>query len=497
MTPLVIVVASALLSFLTFEAEVSHDFSSWLVQAKAATDGLSPYGTFVDIKPPGLIFTTSLWIAVFQTSDASMFFLQFSLTLASVLGVHKLAGLYTRFPGRWSALLLTLIYLGGSYSTMPLSPELFGLPFIVWGAWFLIGKGAANNGPIFGSLLFGAAATFKEAFLPVIAVPVILAILSKDRIKTWVVVALTGALQLLPYFVLMIFGWLNDYLTILEMKRSLFLYDFSSMLLSTLRLGFTFFTDVGILALVLVALVVFKIRRSARDSPDTVALPVIHVPTLLTLSILFGLLLQQKPAVGHYALLVIFSIWLLSISMWRNESSQGGHKLVASLLLIPGISFPMHALSTISGDALTIRSGAFFWNIGEAEAISNYLSKGSNSAACLHVLDGWKSGAYYFYSGLRPCSPHFLAGLTSKSIDWSNELNLDLEAKSSSVVLLKESSASDLDLTDYKKRIPMFANLMEFSAVTLNGAKVYFGSEYLAQQFEVAQNRPKLQKPKT
>jgi hypothetical protein len=462
-------------SLLVFGPELGHDFSSWLVQSEALLLGSSPYGEFFDIKPPGLVVATSAWIWAFGVSDASFLALQTLLTSAIFFGVAQIARKLSSKGWRWLAIFALTITITGSFTGMPLSPELFALPFLTWGTAVLMCS-EDGSGINRAALLFSIAGTFKEPFVLIFAA-VWLVALGSRRVKPLVTSLLIFlAVQASAFIPLILVDGLSDYLSVLEAKSQIFELSGQALGLSVLRLGYTTFLYLGALAPFVLAYFGYKaigdseLAKSIRRSKS------IKISSSLLVLISLGLILQQKPLVGHYALLIQFAIWILALSLWSLPQSESIRRAAIMLILVPGLLSPSVALDTVNILTQRISKGELFFTLGPVERVSRDLSELSSPDSCLHVAFGWKAGAYYHYSKLRPCSKHFLANLTQSSTSAKESLVASLEKEKPNVVLLIEKSGADMNTSEYTIEVPPIISLQAGCRLESPKVFVFFSS---------------------
>ncbi len=445
------VLVSIALSLLVFGAEVSHDFSSWLVQSKSAVEGLSPYGTFLDIKPPGLILSTSVWIFLFGGSDLSFFTLQTVLTFFSLVGVVLLAPGSKKQRIWWAAIFTTISFLSGAYSLMPLSPELFALPFVTIGTYLFFKARERPSLLGIGAALFSIASTFKESFIPILLVPLLLAIGRRSGKLGFVVFLWSASIQLIPYLALFIKGWFEDYWEAISIKSQIFSITVDSLGMSLLRTAGTSILYVGPFALILsLSVLLLSILRTLREPSWEYLSSERCVTVLLFLGLLLGLVLQQKPLNGHYALLIYLSVWLLAAQFWSLRQNWRQATLIAIGLLVPGISFYNQASQSLALGNEVIGTGSFFYTEGPVERASKEILRIASQDSCLHVAHGWRAGAYYHYANLPPCSRHYLANLTILSNSSLEELAEDIQSSRKYAIILEEKSSADLNSNELR-----------------------------------------------
>lgn len=446
-TELALFAISAALALVVFGNEASHDFTSWLVQSEALIAGDSPYGLFFDIKPPGLITVTGLWVLLLGSSDAALFLLQVLLTFSSLTGVIRISRRLDANTWVWVLIFVSTIMLTGTYSNMPLSPELFALPLIIWSMYFLLSSEKSSNF-YYAAAALSLAGTFKETFIPTLAVLLGLALAARSVRLLGVSVSIILIVQIMVFVPIFLVDGGADYLLVLEAKSQIFEFSLASIFLSVLRLGYTGFFHLGLAAPILVSGAFLITRVTPGVAPRILRSSELNLALGLIASLSAGLVLQQKPLIGHYALLLQFGILFLTLTLRRAILNKRHGLAVTVLLLLPGLSFGSSSAST--GRALMERSlsGNFFWTQGPAETISTKLTEIPLDGACLHVATGWKAGAYYHYSQLRPCSKHFLASLTLPSESSRAQLSEDLDSQLGKVIMLVEKSDSDLKEID-------------------------------------------------
>jgi hypothetical protein len=159
------------------------------------------------------------------------------------------------------------------------------------------------------------------------------------------------------------------------------------------------------------------LRRRLHSAADRNSITV-----FLFFGLLAGLVLQQKPLVGHYSLLIYLPLWLLAAQFWSMRQTWRPARLVVVGLLIPGISFFHQSEQSIALSTEVTAAGSIFISEGPVERASKQIKMIATRESCLHVAHGWRAGSYYHYANLPPCSTHFLANLTILSSSSKEEL---------------------------------------------------------------------------
>lgn len=429
--------AIALASLLTFGDEVSHDFSSYLVQAKALLNGESPYGTYFDIKPPGQVAVVAAWISIVGQSDWSFYALQVLLSTISLLLVSRLARRLGVSEFASAGLFGGLLYLSGTWSSMPLSPELFALPTVLGSLVILFRQHLTAADAIGSALLLSLSGLVKESYVPLLLFLVYSILRTRPRYLPLALISYS-----LPYLFVYGFlaerGFLEDYLYVLQLKSQIFAPSVGSY---SQALGMILFSSLmyagaaGFLRLIQLVSGVPKGELGWRSlfSRHTIELSAV----IFFVAQLAGLVAQAKPMSGHYAIPLQLATFVLIMILFKRDSSTLRIKIPV-FLLVPGILFPFQVVDRIQSDFTVAVQRDFFWTLGTAETIGDEISSVADLGDCIHVIYGWKSGAYHHYSGIRPCSKHFLGPLSLDHTDLMTELGQELAESAGQIHLVTE-----------------------------------------------------------
>ncbi len=401
---------------------VKHDLSSYLAPISSFLSGQGFfYSSYFDIKPPGIYILLLFWVSVFGETLKSLYILYFITLLIFHYFLLRIVFLYSgSFGTLLFGLLLIPVNLASNYFTMFFPIEVPCVALTVIGFYLLIKEKIFRvHNLIFASMAFVSAGLIKENFSLTIFLPILMTIYRK-RYEFVYIPVLIGIIAYSGIFVWLVFnGAVGSYIEVLSFKKRLFPFpDAYEFVLRTVRIAWEFSTQYLILGNwtvgVIIALLIYCYlkRRSngkhllaANNTPDWLLY-------LLTLLLIGGFILQGKPLFGHYALglnyFILLSIFVVTKS-YLASTKLVNFKLIlicVSILMIPNV----HFMPSFQETKVLFVDGIDNWASLEADSETakyQVFPKGE----CNQVAYGWASGAYYRYSGAKPCSKYFLAEL--------------------------------------------------------------------------------------
>lgn len=428
---------------------IKHDIVSWSLPAQATIDNLGvAYVDYLDIKPPGLILTTQMWLTIFGNQYQYYLLLHTIFLSISMFGMMRMWYLnFSRWPATWLSVSSGILFLSPSIQTQFVGSELWGLAFSVAALNLLFPLRKLNESKIFlASGLFSLSGQMKEpymfTFITVIPVLFFYYLYRKVKLKKAISFFVLGIVSSVAIIIgyLLHYGNFHAYKEVLVLKKHTFLNISLAELISRLydAINYTFrnlffskipFTSLLIIFLIFFILLFLKNRKIRRyvQLENILKVPVFEKLLLIVFAFatFLGEAIQYRFS-NHYIIPVIFSSFIFQ----------------AILIMFVGvlITKAVHVKYLKNNRALTF-VGVGFWvfftfpqyaylesysfdKIGDESLIQNILEttnnkdtllleekkiiKNTNKNDCVIHVYGWAVGTTYFYTHRQPCTRWFL-----------------------------------------------------------------------------------------
>lgn len=173
-------------------------------------------------------------------------------------------------------------------------------------------------------------------------------------------------------------------------------------------------------------------------------------------SILLGLVWQGKIPNEHYAISILPIICLLVFRWLSNNPRKSFWITIFSIAMtLPSLSNTCMALQiTIQN---TLNAGHLVSKIVKNQDHQNFTVPVTR---CLQVAYGWESGAYYYYSGTKPCSKYFLSPLLEGNSALSSRFRNEMLINPPSEIVYQPKDAG-LDVQQFEKSVFPYAQILE------------------------------------
>lgn len=466
-SPIPVVVASlvaivtVLLAYTVFAAAplIQADLSTYVLPAQFRIEGLgSIYADLFDIKPPLAYAMFLPWVAVFGVHLVQFWFLYAILMLGTFAGFWFLI---RRFLNPWYSLVV-FASCAGTLVGLGMLEELFFTTEIVClaltlGALTLIYRFRTNTySAIAAGFLITSAGQVKEVFI--LAPLALLPLLLQPRInrrKRFIgaVVGCAGAI-VLTISVLLFWGnsALSAYLEILKFKRERFpapgatdiahnLSDYLHQLLLWLPLFGVF---IG------VVLILIFLKRFAKGFAGVEKTWNVEFTSaaILFLAILAGFIWQGAPLVLHYALALIFPLYILlaAVLAWSLGVVSGSStptRVVVTILLIAGLLPSPTSVAWVYGRTTSLSPSGLVNSIQGLESTGDLeifakISDLADPTECIQAAYGWSATSYYLYTDRKSCS-RFVVPPLALDPEYRREFQADLIAQPPAVLVADRS----------------------------------------------------------
>ena len=477
------------------------DAISWVAPADAQVMGYGkPYVDFWDIKPPGLIAISSLWIQIFGSSLLGFKILNFLIGLGVFTAMWFVyEKLFSWRLARPLVILTALPLYSVAIQTQFYSSEMLGLLFSIVGLSLLLSKFSISKKRLFfGSFLLAFAGQIKDPYLPAIlaTLPFFFYSVKKNRkVSTQLIIVALGILAsiVVTTLYLALSGSLGEYLQVIADKNQEFsvleTQEYIPYLLEYLQLA----ADTFIQASYFFVLPVFisvaakllqwwrakKIQVSSNKNSKALKFSIglskhhhyIFITLCYILGSFIGFSMQGKTGFHYYIQIVIplFLLLFLSIENLRqillsttSSIPKNWIKKVlffSSFLLFIFVVPKKEYLKEFLNFERPIQAVANFMSIEEGDMESfAYVQSRTNPGDCVFSVYGWTTGQFYFYTKRKPCSQYFLVNILD--YDQKKELAAQLIQNPPKAIRYTQSG-SDLDVDQFETEVVNFTQVLE------------------------------------
>lgn len=445
---------------------IQADLSTYLLPAQARELGFgSIYVDIFDIKPPLAYAIFVPWISAVGIHLAG-FWLLYAVLLTCTLACFWI--LIRQFLAPWFAFFLFASCLG-TIIGLGMLEELFFTTEVVCLALSLGGLLLAYRWRTSLWAFFGAAAMLtaagqvKEVFIlaPIALLPLLIS--GGGRRRGRVIGAVLGVAFTVVLTVLVLIWWgggaFAGYLEILRFKREKFPAPGLSEIIQDLG---DYAVEISrwlplllIFLLALAALVILRRFTNMLVNMKVGNRTEFTSAGLLFFALLLGSLWQGAPLVLHYALGLIFSLYLFLAALlgWAlavtREAKPRIRWIVVGLLLV-GLIPSISSVSWVYGRVTTFEPGALLSSYEELEspsdlAVFRKVEELTSPSECIQAAYGWSATANYLYSERRSCT-RFVVPPLALDAAYRSAMQQDLIANPPSVIVADRKLADQTAL---------------------------------------------------
>lgn len=211
---------------------IKHDIVSWSLPAQAAIDNLGvAYKDYLEIKPPGIILVTQVWLAIFGNKYQFYLLLHTIFLSVSIFGMMRIWYLnFNKWVAGWLSISGAVMFLSPLIQTQFVGSELYGLALATVALNLLMPLERVNGFKIFSaSALFLLSGQMKDpymfTFLAFIPVLLYYYLYKKKKLKGSIISFVAGSLTAVAIIVgyLLYYENLNAYWEVLNLKKQIFL----------------------------------------------------------------------------------------------------------------------------------------------------------------------------------------------------------------------------------------------------------------------------------
>jgi hypothetical protein len=456
-----IAIVTVLLAYTVFASTplIQADLSTYVLPAQFRIAGLgSIYVDLFDIKPPLAYAMFVPWVAVFGVHLVQFWLLYALLMLITFAGFWYLI---RRFLNPWYSLIVfsscagTLVGLG-MLEELFFTTEIVCLALILSALTLIYRYRTSMHSAFAAGFLITSAGQVKEVFIlaPLALIPLLL----QPRInrRKRLIGAVVGCASAIALTIAVLLFWgngsLGAYLEILKFKRERFpapgltgvahdLSDYLHQLILWLPLIGVF------VGLVLVLVLLKKIGKRFQGSEKSWNAEFTSA-AILFLAILAGFIWQGAPLVLHYALALIFPLYIMlaAVLAWSLNVISGtsaSTRVVVTALLIAGLLPSLTSVAWVYGRTTSLSPSGLVSSIKGLESTSDLeifgkISELTGSSDCIQAAYGWSATSFYLYTDRKSCS-RFVVPPLALDPAYRTELQADLIARPPAVLIADRS----------------------------------------------------------
>lgn len=456
-----IAIVTVLLAFTVFAQTplIQADLSTYVLPAQFRIEGLgSIYADLFDIKPPLAYAGFLPWVAVLGVHLIQFWFLYAFLMLGTFASFWYLI---RRFLNPWYAVIV-FASCAGTLVGLGMLEELFFTTEIVClaltlGALILIYRYRTNTySALAAGFLITSAGQVKEVFIlaPLALIPLLLEPrINRRKRLIGAVVGCAGAI-VLTILVLLFWGKgsLSAYLEILKFKRERFpapgptgIAHNLSEYLHEFLLWLPLF---GVFIGVVIGLFFLNSFVKRFESAEKIWNAESASAAILFSAVLVGFIWQGAPLVLHYALALIFPLYILlaAVLAWSLgviSATSTPIRVAVRVLLVAGLLPSVTSMAWVYGRTTSLSPSSLVSSIESLESKSDLeifrkIHELTSSSDCIQAAYGWSATSYYLYTDRKSCS-RFVVPPLALDPKYRREFQADLIARPPAVLIADRS----------------------------------------------------------
>ena len=463
---------------------LTHDVSDFIAESNQFLIDGTLYSSFFNINPPFLIFFYVIWGSLLgfglfglKTLNiiliTAIFFIFYRILLkygqkSFILIVFNI-GVALAYTRNAFQMFLPSESIGTLMALVLLYLSLRGFEKLIW----LVPVG----------ILSALSMQTKEVYAFTILTPILVCLFYQKRryVKLSVLLSSFLGTNLILMFLLYLFGELDSYLDVINLKSHSFRpSDWKNTLLTSVVMihkQFQFFGEIFAVFCILLAILGFyKNRKNAdvkfSDYSKRRSFFYFICTAVNWLAISIGIIWQRKDFTnGHVIITVLFPFLLFAyfgLAYLFNSLDFKGIQLNLSLLfMILPIIYTIYSNGNHLQTGITDQE--LNRNLRNYTLVKN-LELSSND--CIQNAYGWMSGSAYLYTGMKPCSRYFLINLIVNDKSRLDEFRSTMVSHPPRAIIY-DNSGADLNWKEFERKIFPYSIALKECYLNIEKSDVY------------------------